>query len=125
MKLKDEKLNKLISKANLPELEYRLGCYEDDSDMKAEGMNEWQYVMREVEWILEDFQDDGHTLYEELQDARWLLRKTDYGKRIPISSTTFRPLDGFQPFRIETAKNVVNEYNRTKRFAERLRKMVD
>ena len=116
MKIQNKKLAQMISKANLPELDFRLDISEG-----TEGLSEVAYVLQEAEWIVEDFESDGHTLNEELYEARWLLNRTKYGRVIPLNEH-FRPLDGFQPNRIQQAKDTVNEYNRTKRFCERLGK---
>ena len=125
MKLKNKELQKMINKANLYELENRLE-YLTTEDMDKEGYTEEGYVLREVEWIIEDFEDEAHCLNDELTEARYKLRRTNNGKRIPIDIYRgFKPQYGYDSHSIQLARNIVNEYNRTKRFAERLRKYIE
>ena len=125
MELKNKELVKMIEKARLYELEERIMSIEDDSDMKQEGMTETEYILREAEWLVEDFEDDGCLIHDDLVDARRLLRETRNGKCIPIDiSRGFRPKRGYEKYNIDRAKNLVNEYNRTKRFVERLGRMI-
>ena len=124
MELTNKKLIKMLEKARLYELEFRIEEIDDTSDMEEEGMTEPEYILREVQWLIEDYNDDGCLIHEDLLSARQLLRETDNGKRIP-TDLGFRPLQGYSKYDIEQARNLVNEYRRTKRFCEKLEKMVE
>lgn len=124
MELTNKKLIKMLEKARLYELEFRIEEIDDTSDMEEEGMTEPEYILREVQWLIEDYNDDGCLTHEALLSARQLLRETDNGKRIP-TDLGFRPLKGYSKYDIEEARNLVNEYRRTKRFCEKLEKMVE
>lgn len=103
-------MNELIEKLQLIELPYRLQyCEECD-------------VIQEAEWIIEDYEDDGHPLHDELKHAKWLLKRTEDGKRIPISCETFRPLDGFSQQDIENARAVIRDYKNTKIFLREVKR---
>lgn len=121
MEIKNKALMKMIEKANCREVLYRVTEYEND-----ENLSEYGFVLEQVEWTVEDFEDDGHCLGEELSEARSLLWETDYGKRIPIDiARGFRPKIGYDPQTIQRAKDTVNEYNRTKRLYQRLLNKAD
>lgn len=126
MIIKDKKLAAMIENANLIELPYRLDVSGTEEDMQAEGLTEWGYVARECNWIIEDYTCNwgGHPLYDDLKHARWLLKRTDNGKRIPISTATFRPLIGYWPNDIEYARQTIADYNSTKAFAKKLAKAI-
>ncbi len=123
MKINDKKLAAMVEKANLIELNKRL-YLTADADAKAEGLNEWEYIARECEWIIEDYESEGHVLYEERTHAKWLLKRTENGKRIPISTATFRPLIGYWPNDIEYARQTIADYNGTKALAKKIAKAI-
>lgn len=121
MELKNAKLAAMVEAANIDILNYRIE-YNDD----MEGLSEIDWLKREVEWIIEDYTDKdyGHFLYEGLKYARWLLKKTDNGRVIPISvENGFRPLPGFEKDDIEDARQVVAEYKAMRAFQKKLSKM--
>lgn len=126
MELNYENLEKMVKKANLPELEYRMSEYWSEEVREGEELTEAEYLLREAEYLLEDFDaDTGHCLHDELLRARWLLRRTKNGKVIPIDPNRgFRPKEGYEPKDIENAKNLVAERNRLKRFVDRLQKRI-
>ena len=122
MIIKDEALKKQVEKARCYELEYRLDNFLDDD---AEGLTEKEAVIRELEWVIEDFEEDaGHCLHDELLEARRLLKESRYGKRMRIDVNlrdgTMKPR--YTAYQIQQAKDLVNEYQRSKRLLERLKK---
>lgn len=120
MKLENKELAELVKAANLSVLNWRIFiATADDMD----GLSEAEWVKREAEWIIEDYTEDGHALHEELAWARWLLKRTENGKRIPISiEDGFRPMRGFQPQDIKAARQVVQEYKAAKAFEKKIKR---
>lgn len=122
MKLTNEKVIALIKKADSVVLEENIETYPDDE--REDGETDLAFALGEVEYLIEDcFNDDGHIFYDDLRNARRLLRETDDGKIIPISIETFRPLHGYNVWDIEDARAIVNEYKRLKKLQSTLRRM--
>lgn len=116
-------LIEMVKAADLPELQYRVMEWWDEADREAEEMTELEYLISIAEDLIEDFTEDtGHALHEEYVGAKWLLKRTENGKRIPISTETFRPLEGFAPEDIENARRIIAEVRNTKAFIRKLKK---
>lgn len=111
-----QKAERKLVKLGCDEVLYRnFNCF-DEEDMQNEGMTREQYLLREAEWVVEDFEDNAHCLGEDLISARELLKETKNGKRIPFSIQTLRPLPGYTPRDIAQAVRTINEYKNTKKF---------
>lgn len=117
-------LTELVKKQNLPELQYRISEYWDEEDQKHEGLTDIEYLIREAEWIVEDFcEDTGHSLHDDYQWAKKLLKETDNGKRRPIDITTMRIKEGYRDADIENARSIIDEVKRTKAFIRKMKRM--
>lgn len=124
MKKDRTSLTELVKKQNLPELQYRISEYWDEEDQKQEGLTDIEYLIREADWIIEDFcEDTGHFLHDDYLWAKALLKRTDNGKRRPIDIATMSIKDGYRDADIERARNTIDEVKRTKAFVRRLRRM--
>ena len=119
MKLTDEKAIKMLKKARLYELEEMIDNYPEN---ERDGRNDWQMLADEAGYYYSCYLEDGHCFKDDLADAREKLRETKNGKVIPIDKKTFRPLHGYWPSDLQIARDAVNEFNRLKRFVERLEK---
>ena len=119
MKLTDPKVLKMLKKVCSYELEYQIESYPDD---ERYGRSDMEFLADEVSYQIMLFHEDECTWKEALQAARALLRKTKYGREIPLDIRTFRPLDGYSQMSIEDAKRFVNEYNRIFNLLKRLQK---
>ena len=121
MILTDKTATDLIKKADSAELEYRIHIMTDED---REGRTDIEILMDEIDWLLYLYSEDSDSSYWfDLKEARSLIRKTDDGKRIPISIETFRPLKGYAPHDIENARQIIAEYKRIKAVANKLAKM--
>lgn len=117
MELVNKELAAMVKAANIATLNWRIYIADD-----LEGLNEAEWVEREAQWIIEDYTEDGHALHDELKHARWLLKRTDNGKRIPIDPMNgFRPMEGFTPQDIESARHTVAEYKSVRAFAKKMK----
>lgn len=117
-------LTELVKKQNLPELQYRISEYWNEEDQKQEGLTDIEYLIREADWIIEDFcEDTGHVLHDDYLWAKALLKETDNGKRRPIDIATMSIKDGYKDADIERARNTIDEVKRTKAFVRKLRRM--
>ena len=117
MKITSEEVKKIIRKVRSYELEEDIENYPED---EREGRSDIQFLADEVSYIVSLYHEDGTCHSDDLADAKALLAETCYGKRIPIDIRTGRPLHGYWPHDIESAKSVVNEYRRLVRLKERL-----
>lgn len=113
-----EQIDALIQEFGLRELPYRI-YYDDETVTDYE-----EFVIQQAEWVVEDYECTwgGHPLHDELVHAKWLLKRTEDGNRIPISSVTFRPLPGFTPSDIADARAIIADLKNTKAFLRELKK---
>lgn len=117
-------LIELVKKQNLPELYYRASECWDEADQKHEGLTDIEYLIREAEWIIEDFcEDTGHSLHDDYLWAKKLLKETDNGKRRPIDIATMSIKEGYRDTDIENARSIIDEVKRTKAFIRKLKRM--
>ena len=117
MELANKELAAKVEAANIQTLNWRIYIADD-----LEGLNEAEWLEREAQRIIEDYTEDGHALHDELKHARWLLKRTDNGKRIPIDPTKgFRPVEGFTPSDIESARHTVDEYKAVRAFVKKMK----
>jgi len=120
VKLTDKTAIKMLEKARLGYVEHSLWTYPED---ERDGRNDLQMLADETGYFYSSHLDDGHCLRNELLEARALLKRTKYGKVIPIDCGTFRPLPGYTPRDIEMAKECVNEFNRAGSLLKKLEKL--
>lgn len=120
MTLTDQKAIKMLEKARLWEVAESIYNYPED---EREGRSDFQMLADEASYMYSCYYEDGHCFHDDLMEAKEKLRETNYGKRIPLDSRTFRPKHGYWPSDIQNCKNAVNEFNRLKRFVERLEKL--
>lgn len=124
MKKDRTSLTELVKKQNLPELYYRASECWDEADQKQEGLTDIEYLIREAEWIIEDFcEDTGHSLHDDYLWAKKLLKETDNGKRRPIDIATMSIKEGYMDTDIENARIIIDEVKRTKAFIRKLKRM--
>ena len=117
-------LTELVKKQNLPELYYRASECWDEEDQKHEGLTDIEYLIREAEWIVEDFcEDTGHSLHDDYLWAKKLLKETDNGKRRPIDIATMSIKEGYMDADIENARSIIDEVKQTKAFIRKLKRM--
>jgi hypothetical protein len=119
MIITDKKVLKMLKKLDSYEVEESLLSYPED---ERDGRSDMEMLLDEAEYFYELYSDDGSQHYNDLKDARRLLRETDHGKCIPIDIYNgFKPKYGYYPSDIEYAKRIVNEYNRLKRLVNKLK----
>lgn len=120
MTLKDEQVIKMLKRARLYEVEEMIEDYPED---EVDGRDDWQMLADEAGYMYSCFLEDGHCYRDDLEGARELLRKTHYGKNIPLDPRTLKPKRGYYPSDIQIAKDCVNEFNRLERLVKRLEKL--
>ena len=120
MKLTDKEVIKTLKKARLYEVEEMIDTYPED---ERDGRNDWQMLADEAGYFYSCFLEDGHCFKDDLAEAREKLRRTKFGKTIPLDCRTLKPLYGYWPSDIQAAKDAVNEFNRAKNLVKRLEKL--
>ena len=116
MKLTDAEAIKALKKVRITELEEMIDDYpENERDCRSD----WEMIANEAGWLLDSFNSYDTVLREDLDEAKDILSKTHYGK------TPYLTYSGhvYKEHEIQTAKNIVNEYNRLTRFVARLKGM--
>ena len=116
MTITDSKVKGILKKLRSYELEDRLSDYPEE---ERDGRSDMSMLRDELDWYIDNLEDDGCSSHEELELAREILNKTKYGKVIPLNRYTLKPV--WKPSDIQEAKNTINEYNRLKRLQKRLR----
>lgn len=85
---------------------------------ERDGRTDMEILLEEACDLL-DMYDEGDTCFSEaLEDARDILRETKNGKEIPLNSKTLKPK--YPPYKINDAKEIVNEYRRLNNLVKRL-----
>lgn len=79
---------------------------------ELDGRSEIQLFADELSYLISCYNEDGNYWRDDLEYCKEVLRITKNGKVIPIDSRTFKPLRGYWPHDIETAKSFVNTYRR-------------
>ena len=115
MKLTDEKAIKLLKKVNALVLEEQIDSYPDD---ERDDRSDMKFLADEVSYQIMMYNEDGSTWKDDLADARTILNRTKYGKRILIDPRTMMPI--YTQSDIWSAKERVNEYRRLYRLLKRL-----
>ena len=118
MKLTEKKAITMLERARLWEVEEAIDMYPEN---ERDGRDDFQMLADEAGYILSLYDEDTcHA--DDLKQSKEILRATNYGKSIdPVWVSTLKPV--YKKSDIECAKDSVNEYNRLKRFVERLEKI--
>lgn len=82
----------------------------DYPENERDGRNDWQVLADETSWILSNYEEDGHVLYDTLENAKEILRETKNGKCIPVWASTLKPK--YRESDIRMARDIINEYKR-------------
>lgn len=118
MNITNNELKKMVDESGANELIYRAYAFEND-----ENLSEIDYLIRETEWVLEDYTEDtGHCAYDEYMDAKYLLRKTKNGSCITYDIETFKPFYWCTEEAIRQAKALVQEVKDTRKLLKALRR---
>ena len=115
MKITDNEVLKELKRCRSYELSEDIKTYPDD---ERDGRSDIQFLADEVSYILSNYQEDGHVLCDDLERSQEILRKTHYGKTIPLYISTLKPI--YRQSDIQSAKDCVNEYKRLKSLMKRL-----
>lgn len=119
MKLTDKEAIKALNKVRCEELWEMVDSYPED---ERDGRTDWEMIANEAGWLLDSYNSYGETAHaEDLEEARELLKRTEYGKVMPLRKDTLTPI--YKPYEVDGAKNLVNEYNRLTRFVTKLKSM--
>lgn len=117
--LEDERVLKLLKRADSYELEYRLSI-QDLDDPYFQGMTDVEFVKEETDYLIGMYEEGGTVFSDDLAEARHILSKTRYGKIQFIDMETFKPVKRYNSRAVEWAKGVVNELNRLKTLSKKL-----
>lgn len=118
MKLTDAEAIKALKKVRCYDLEERISDYPEE---ERDGRTDWEMIANEAGWLLDSFHDDSCANYEALEEAKQVLRETNYGK-VYHGLLTSVELTTWQ-FKVKDAKDFVNMVNRLTRFVQKLKGM--
>lgn len=111
----DKEAIKRLEKLRVLEVEESIDVYPED---ERDGRSDMQMLADEAGYILSLFEEDEHAYNDALRESRYILNRTKYGKAIPISPITLKPV--YMSSDIWSSKEIVNAYNRLKRFVKRM-----
>ena len=126
MKLTDKDAIKALNKLGIYELWDMIDCYPEN---ERDGRTDWEMVANEASYLLSCCNEDGHTHKEDLDEAREIIqlaRRVARRRGIKVKEVTqFATSYGrvYNWCEIDDAMRNVNEYNRLKRFVDKLDKM--
>ena len=115
MTITDVEVLKEIKRVRSFDLEESIATYPED---ERDGRSDIQFLADEASYILSCYEEDGHTFHEDLQESRTILRRTKNGKVIPLWASTLKPV--YDKHRIQSARDIINEYTRLKSCMKRL-----
>jgi hypothetical protein len=75
----------------------------------------------ECEYVIEFFEESGCRTYEDLEEAKRIIKETKNGKIIPLWSESLEPM--YSKRDIQGARDIINEYKRLKSLMQRLNAM--
>lgn len=109
----------LLKKYPCYELDFRLDNYMDSDDFKELG--QLNYIKREINWIIEDFEDESHALGQSLADALELKKKSKNFKQFPPLKTNnlFNEIRHSE-IEFNDAKNLIKDYKNALKLQEKL-----
>lgn len=115
MKITDKEVLKELNRARSGELWCRMEDFPED---EIDGRSEMQMLADELSWLIENFEESGCCLKEDLDEAREILQETKNGKAIPLWKDSLKPM--YSQSRIQSCRDTVNEYKRLKNLMKRL-----
>lgn len=99
----------LLKKYPCDELDYRLDNYLSENDF--EELGELNCVKREVDWLIEDFENENHAIGQELSDALELKKISKNFKQLPAFKTdNFANEIRVNENKYDDAKNIIKSY---------------
>lgn len=119
MTITDKRALKIVKSIKCYEAKESIESYPEE---ERDGKTDLDIVLDELEYFVYMFEEVDGTYKEDLDESREILRKTQNGKTIPISLTTFKPI--YSEWRIKSAKNTVSEYRQLKRLVSKLKEEV-
>lgn len=119
MKFTDKRALKVIKSIKCYEARESIESYPEE---ERGNKSELEIVLDELEYFVYMFEEVDGSYKGDLDESREILRKTNNGKTIPISLTTFKPI--YSEWRIKSAKNTVSEYRQLKRLVSKLKEEV-
>lgn len=118
MKLTDNEAIKALRKVRCYDLEMMLSDYQED---ERDGRTDWDMIANEAGWLLDSFNDYDTANHEALEEARECIRRTRYGKVMPLNVVTLKP--AYKEYEVRDAIDFVNMYKRLARFVDKLKGM--
>lgn len=121
MKLTDKTAVKLLNKVRCYDLEEDIETYPEE---ELVGVSNMQILTDEVSWIVSCYYEGGHCLCEDREEALYILRETEYGKKNYIDGLlSGKPSFRYRASQIQWAKDTINKVNRLKRLLKKLQGM--
>lgn len=111
----NEEVKDMLKKADSTELEESVMTYPEN---EREGRDDYQILADEVSWILHKYGSVGWFPYDELMEAKEILRRTKRGKVIPVHSGSFKPI--YDEWKVQEALWLDEEVKRLKRLRKKL-----
>ena len=92
-------------------------------DNERAGRSDVEFFADEVSYWVSCYNEDGHVWKDDLEDAKEKIRETKDGKVIPVDKRTFKPMHGYWPSDIETARSIIREYRTLRNELAKLQRM--
>lgn len=119
MKISDPKALKILRSIKMVECKESIETFPEE---ERNGESDLMIILNEVEYFKEFYEEAETVFNDDLNNARYILRRTQRGKFIPLDPVTFKPV--YSQWDIQNAKNTVSEYVQLKALVKKLREMV-
>lgn len=115
MIIADKRVLRELKRVKSFELEESLLTY---PECERDGKSDMQMLADECSYVLSNFEEEGHVLFDDLERAKEIIKETKNGKEMPLWASTLRPK--YRPSDIQCARDTINEHRRLKACMKRL-----
>ena len=115
MNITDKTVLSELKRIRCCELNESIDGYPED---ERDGRSDMQVFADELSWILSNYAESGHSLNDDLEQSKEILRETKNGKVMPLWKESLTPV--YRQSQIQSARNTINEHMRLQNALKRL-----
>lgn len=116
MNITDPKALKILKSIKMCECRESIETFPEE---ERNGESDLMIILHEVEYFKEFYEEPETVFNDDLNNAKYILRRTQRGKFIPLDPVTFKPV--YSQWDIQCAKDTVSEYVQLKALIKKIR----
>ena len=105
---KDDKFDAAIRELNKTKSGELWDRIDEFPEEERDGRSDLQILADELSYLIDNYNESGHCMHDDLEEAKEILKETQNGKVIPLIKSTLQPI--YDKSRIVSCFNVVEEY---------------